>query len=365
VRIYGPTSGTILHEPGNKAFESFPGPPVEGDVVLEAEFLNPYESSRIWTYGIHLRGGPNIYQRIAIESAGGWRHDYRLGPGTPAVALRSEGSADVNRATSGRNQLRLAIIDHEGWLYINGNLQDKLDLTAAPFESARLFISREKPGAQTHFSNFSAWTWESRNTELAGQNTPTPAPTPTPTPAPTPTVYVPHVPFYGPVNGLITHEIQKPSNYFEVVSGPTIAEDIMTEVIFHNPYPASEGSWNYGFLLRNKRTNVYHWLYIDSNGEWVHKLRLGPEQAALPYGNSRITNLDLTAGGKNKIRLVIIGDRLWAFINGIFQTTADLGAIQDVAPVALVVHDQQEGETNFEGFAVWKWHPSLQELPEP
>jgi hypothetical protein len=336
-------------------------------VVLEAEFLNPYEARRGWAYGIYLRGGPNFYQRIAIDSTGGWRHDYRPGPGKRVVTLRSEGSADIDRSTSGRNRMRLVIIRRQGWLYINGHLQDQIDLTATPFDSTRLFVTREKDNEVTEFSDFTAWTWVHPGGQAPAASTPSPAPVaaPTPAPQPAPTVHAPDVPLYGPVDGVIIHDIQKPSNFFEPFTGPTLDHDIMAEVIFHNPYPISEESWNYGFLLRNDRSNVYHWLYLDSRGEWVHQIRLGPDHATLAYGNSRITNLDTTAGGSNKIRIVIIGDRLWTFINDEFQRTSDLRPIQDVAPITLVVNDLREGETNFEGFTVWKWHPSLQELPEP
>ena len=172
-------------------------------------------------------------------------------------------------------------------------------------------------------------------------------------------------PIHGPVDGVITHELEKPYNFFQVFHGPTIDHDMMAEVTFHNPYPASEESWNYGFLLRNSKLDVYHWLYVDSKGEWGHEFRLGPDHSTLPYGNIRITNLDTTPGGSNKIRIVMVGDRLWAFVNGEFQRTSDLSAIQDVAPIALVIDDLREGETRFEGFTVWKWDPSLQELPEP
>ena len=358
VRLYGTASGAIVHDPDDGFFETFRGPDIDGDVMVEVNFLNPYSvSTGRWEYGFYLRGGSNLYQRVSVLSTGAWEHDYRLGPDTSATSLRSESSPDIERGASGRNQLRLVIVGQEGWFYINGKLQDKLDLGVAPFEDARLFITYERAGEETRFADFSVWEWGGSMAKLPDQSTPTPVPSPTP--------YVPYVPIYGPASGIITHEIQKPSNFFELFYGPTTGEDIMMEVIFHNPPPTSEGDWNYGFLLRNAKRNVYHWLYIDSKREWVRKLRLGEDQATLPFGNSRISNLDQTPRGKNKLRLVIIGDRAWTFINGKFQDSSDLSAIQDVAPITLVVNDLREGETRFESFTTWKWHPTLQELPEP
>ena len=341
VRLYGTASGAIVHDPDDGFFETFRGPDIDGDVMVEVNFLNPYSvSTGRWEYGFYLRGGSNLYQRVSVLSTGAWEHDYRLGPDTSATSLRSESSPDIERGASGRNQLRLVIVGQEGWFYINGKLQDKLDLGVAPFEDARLFITYERAGEETRFADFSVWEWGGSMAKLPDQSAPTPVPSPTP--------YVPYVPIYGAVSGIITHEIQKPSNFFELFYGPTTGEDIMMEVIFHNPPPTSEGDWNYGFLLRNAKGNVYHWLYVDSKGEWVRKLRLGEDQATLPFGNSRISNIDQTPGGKNKLRLVIIGDRAWTFINGKFQDSSDLSAIQDVDPITLVVNDLREGETRFE-----------------
>ena len=139
----------------------------------------------------------------------------------------------------------------------------------------------------------------------------------------------------------------------------------MIDVTFHNPYDTGEAEWNYGFLLRNERHNVYHWLHAVSNGEWRHKLRLGDDDYTLGLGSSRVPSLDLAPGGKNRLRLVIVGHHAWVFVNGRFTDESDLSAIPDVAPVRLVVDDLWEGETRFEDFTIWKWHPSLQELPRP
>ena len=325
--------------------------------MVEVTFLNPYPvSTGNWAYGFHLPGGRNLYQRISISSTGSWRHDYRLGFGTSTASLRSEVSSDIDRSASGRNHLRLVITEGEGWFYINGKLQDKLDLSVTEFDEARLFITQERAGAVTSFVDCSVWEWGPSMAKLPGQNTPTPEPSPTP--------YVPDVPFYGPVSGVITHEIQTPDNFFELFRGPVTGEDVMVEVTFHNPYDTSEGEWNYGFMLRLLESNTYHWLYAGSNGEWRHEVRFGDDEYTLGFGSSRVPYLDLTPGGKNRLRVVIIGDHAWVFVNGKFTHESDLSAIQGVAPIRLVVDDVLEGVPRFEGFTVWKWHPSLQELPK-
>ena len=149
VRLYGTASGAIVHDPDDGCFETFRGPDIDGDVMVEVNFLNPYSvSTGRWEYGFYLRGVSNLYQRVSVQSTGAWEHDYRLGPDTSATSLRSESSPDIERGASGRNQLRLVIVGQEGWFCINGKLQDKLDLGVAPFEDARLFITYERAGEE-------------------------------------------------------------------------------------------------------------------------------------------------------------------------------------------------------------------------
>ena len=52
------------------------------------------------------------------------------------------------------------------------------------------------------------------------------------------------------------------------------------------------------------------------------------------------------------------------FINGKHAGYTTILGNADNAPITLVVNDEREGVIRFEGFTVWKWHPSLQELPD-
>ena len=201
-------------------------------------------------------------------------------------------------------------------------------------------------------------------------NTPSPTPTPTPaptnTPIPTPTPMPLPTPdpanlIYGPASGLTMHEPDDRS--FELFLGPAIAGDLMVEVTFYNPYPASEGPWDYGFLLNASQYNRYHWIRVRNQGDWRHSYRLGNDERLVDLRRERPSNVDWTSGGKNRLGLVISGDEGWFYINGEFQGKLDLSAITAVAPINLVIDDDLEGATRFEGFTIWKSGSSAATLP--
>ena len=192
-----------------------------------------------WTHGLFLRGeGSNFFHAIFIDSTGNWRHSYRRGSGEEWTTARQEVTPSVDTTPSGKNRLRLIIIGNQGWLYINEQPQGTLELSAVGFNAVCLIVSRETTGAVTSFEGFTVWKW---HTSLAAL--------PLPKGTPTPASETPYVPVYGPASGSIAHEIERPSNFFEVFPGPTTGGDIMVEATFHNPHSTSEGSWNYGFLI--------------------------------------------------------------------------------------------------------------------
>jgi hypothetical protein len=298
-----------------------------------------------------LRGeGRNYFHAIFIERSGTWRHSYRRGLDDKWTTLQQDVTSAIDTNPDGVNQLRLIIVGDRGWLYINEQPQRTLDLSAVSFNRAWLALANEVADGVTAFQDFIIWTWH-----------PSLAALPSKTPAPSPDV--PYTPIYGPVHGSIPHELEYPTNSFELFRGPTVEEDVMVEATFHNPYPTSDGSWNYGFLLRNVKTNVYHWIHMTESS-WVHKSRFAEDRGTLEVWNTRSADIDKTTGGKNTLRLVIIEDAVWVFINGKFQGNTSLSGITGSAPVTLVVYDELDGVTRFEGFTVWKWHPSLQELPD-
>ena len=326
--------------------------------MIEATFQNPYlTDNERWVHGFMLRGKPgNIFHVIYISDAI-WGHDYRLGKGEPDIALRQEVFSGIDKTPGGKNRLRLVAIGDQGWLFINNQPQGQLDLSVLEFDRVILMLYEESAGAVTRFENFTVWKWHP-----SLQTIPLGPPSATNL-GPITSGGLPYEPVYGPSSGVIIHEVQRPTNLFEVFRGPLVEGDLMVEATFHNPSAGEESNWNYGFLLRNSGLNKYQWIYLNS-GRWVSKWRPSADDSTHTIRNSHSSLIDRTAGGKNQVRLVIIGDSVTIFINGKHAGYTTILGNADNSPVALVVDDEREGVTRFEGFTVWKWHPSLQELPD-
>ena len=206
---------------------------------MEAVFHNPSVGSDDgWTHGIFLRGkATNFFHAIFIQRSGKWYHSYRNGPDGDWTRLRQEVSSSIDTTPGGANRLRLVVIENQGWLYINGQPQGTLDLSAVEFTQARLALDHEVDDAVTRFEDFIVWRW---HPSLAAISSETPV---------TPTSGVPYAPIYGPVSGSILHELEYPLNSFELFRGPMIDDNVMAEATFYNPHPAvGTDGWNYGFL---------------------------------------------------------------------------------------------------------------------
>ncbi len=350
---YGPASGSIPHHPedGALALATGAGPRPDRDALIEATFHNPYEAGeKHWDYGMLLTGEEvSHYHWIRIHSNDEWTHSYRLGSDVALVSVRQEFAPAIDKTTGGKNRIALITREDEGELFINGQSQGTIDLGAVDFTQVWLVVGTEEPGQVTRFQDFSIWKWHPSLAQV-------PARTPTPVPALT------DGPLYGPVSGAIVHELESPENLFELFQGPVIREDVMVDVTFHNPYATTQGNWNYGLLLRSNGPYTHHWIAL-SPSRWTHRYNLRTADDTQEVRNRRSLDIDSSAGGKNHLRLVMIEDSLWVFVNGNLQGHTSLEAIPGGGPIILIVNDEQEGVTRFEDFTVWNWDPSLQELP--
>ena len=159
---YGPTSGAIPHDPSDGKFASVEGPSLLGQVVIEATFHNPdVPHGGRWQHGFLLRKAPaNVFHAIRINHDGSWEHAYRLGTGRPTPTLRREASTAIDTTPAGRNRLRLVVVETDGSLFINDELQGRLDLSAVRFDRVRLHVTNETEGAVTRYENFMVREWD-------------------------------------------------------------------------------------------------------------------------------------------------------------------------------------------------------------
>ena len=188
----------------------------------------------------------------------------------------------------------------------------------------------------------------------------TPTPTLIPRPTPTPD---PSAPIYGPIAGVLIED----QELIETFGGFRPPDDVMVEATFINPYSPSKGRWSYGFMLRWTQVNTFHAIVLESSGLWGHDLRLG-DDSTLDIRSELSASIDTTAGGKNRLRVVMIGNEGWLFINEAFVGKLDLSGLTETGSVAVLAGYYGSGitgeSTRFEDFIIWKWHPELATLPK-
>ena len=364
--LFGPESNSITHEPENGLLEVFRGLVTSEDVVVEATFYNSTQrGGNTWEHGFLLRNSRlNYLHWVSIDSAGDWEYFYRL-EDVEARGRRNTRSSAINTAAGGKNTLRVVMIGAKGWVYINGQYQSALDLSAVTEGgNISVFVDDDEEG-ETRFENFTVWKWgESLATQL-----PEIANSPTPTPGPTAN---PSIPLFGPEDGSIAHD---PDNGFLEISNALVQSgDVMIEVTFENPYAPNESHWNYGIFFDSAQRNAYHWVFIDSSRNWKHWRGSGEGGRTLRGGVERVHGIDVSEEGSNSLRLIVIDDIGWLYVNDNFAGNINfsLGDVPNPDRIGLVISDypgngrryNKGDKTVFKDFTIWKWHPSLFDLPK-
>ena len=361
--------GALVHQPNDEFLEVEEGRGTDGDIIVEATFLNPYGSdSRYWEHGFLLKDGParNHQYWLSIDSDGYWETFHRLGD-TGAIDRYSEESDDINRRPGGKNHLQVVVIGERGWVYINGELNGGLDLSVDTGGNGISVFTDDAFVGETRYEDFTVWRWSSALAASFSDLDPNSTPTPTPTPDP-------KQPIFGPVSGVIHHDSD--DGFLEEFDGPSIDGDVMIEVTFSNPFAPDESHWNYGILFVSPIPETYHHIEVHSlfGGSYNHWRRGGRDDERRGRIAEDLPGLKLQKEDQNHIRLIILGDEGHLYVNdrrvGILNF--NLGNVQNPDEVNLVVSDiavhgfeyDRGGHTKFEDFTVWKWHPSLFELPK-
>ena len=163
--------------------------------------------------------------------------------------------------------------------------------------------------------------------------------------------------------------------YLAAFQGPKIQGDLMLEVTFEVPFAPNESHWNFGILFRGGR-EVYHDISIisKSGGSYVHWRRAGPDAGTRGGLAEDLPGLNFGRREKNHIRLIVIGKEGWFYVNDrrVAIIPFGLGNLPNPDAIRLSINDvdvygyeyDRGGSTHFEDFTVWKWHPSLFDLPK-
>ena len=184
-----------------------------------------------------------------------------------------------------------------------------------------------------------------------------PSPTPTPTRRPSPTPWRGQTGDFGPMSGDLRHD---PSEGFIKTEYANVSvADFVVEATFSNPYSGADHKWDYGFFLRDHRRydspDPFIQVSVTSDRRWYLGWRETSDSPNQRLGGGTVTHLDISAAGRNHLRVVAIGERGWLFVNDRFISNLDLSPVTGAGDVAAITGafagDEVAGAvTGFEGF---------------
>ena len=163
---------------------------------------------------------------------------------------------------------------------------------------------------------------------------------------------------FGPINGDLLHN--PADGWIKTEYAGVSFPDIILEATFVNPYSASSQSWDYGFILRDNRdgsSTAFLQITVTSDRRWSLSWREGVDAHNQPIGGGALARFDTSAGGRNHLRVVAIGERGWFFANGDFVSTLDLSAVTMSGDIAVITGAYSGNEvsgafTRFENFKI-------------
>ncbi len=343
--IAGPLSGDLMFGPDVLATEraGIDAP----DAYIRAEFANPEPMPDLWDFGIGFRdSGGEEQLRLVVDSGGTWFFKDGLGE-----VIATGSVVDVDTSPSGSNMIEIVAVGDTGYFAFNERLAGELDLSARPdggdvFVGAGFFAEDAASEGTTAYSGFEIWS-------LAGVE---------PESVAAPAVTVDESAFAGmveastaasPLAGPESGELVQTVGSATVTPIGVEVEDFVARVVFVNPSAAAEAPWDFGIAFREQENGDHYRVTVGSDGSWEFQIGL---QADLNGGTA--PSLNLEAGERNTIDLVVAGDSAAFAVNGTFVSELDTAQIDGASDVwigagfhqANVVADEA---TPFEDFTVW------------
>lgn len=160
---------------------------------------------------------------------------------------------------------------------------------------------------------------------------------------------------FGPWSGSIT---SKPyDNQIIYHESETNLRNLIVESVFVPPHYMSSGNrtWSLGFQLRQD-TDSHHRVVITNKKKWYHYLKESGENSIL-VSSGTSSNIKTASGTKNHLKMVIVEDTGWLFINGKYSAEIDMstgGTAGDTFVVSSIFKGEEfaNEKTSFENFTV-------------
>ncbi len=323
--LLGPVSGELLHD--NDDFIESVGEDLNlADFMVITHFFVPFDiTSGNWDFGYFFRqDGPDNEYRLVIRANGLWNLNNRF-DGEDHIVQEGDVS-DILLANEGAdNEIILIAQGTRGFFWLNGRFVSQLDLSDRPgigdiAVATGFYNNSEIPGAATAYDDFTVWALE---------------------------------PEIGPLSGELAHT---GDDTIKTEYAGVALKNFMVEALFYNPYSTDEGIWDAGFAFRDLGVADQYWLIIDSEQTWNLIDRFDGDDFFVD--NGPLDNLDLSAGGANKLLLIVLDAQGFVFVNDEFVAVLDLTDRLDAGDIAVAtaffVGDEVVGKaTAYEGFIIW------------
>lgn len=159
---------------------------------------------------------------------------------------------------------------------------------------------------------------------------------------------------YGPTSGALEH------NSNDLISAQDAGvnlRDFVVEARFFNPYSTSQGTWDYGFILRHAEKNTHFRFVIKSEKNWALVNNNGdPDGVIIAQG--KLPSLDVSENGSNMVKLIFQGERGWFFLNNEMISELDLSARTNPGSIFIATGifqgDGMAGSsTRYSDFSIW------------
>lgn len=163
---------------------------------------------------------------------------------------------------------------------------------------------------------------------------------------------------HGPQDGVIVHDDIGDTLY--AVGPPLELRDFTAEVQFYNPYDSQEQLWDYGLIFRSNELDDSYRLSIRSDARWFLTLvrRLGEQASFTRVADGMLANLNSSATGSNKLRLVVRGEAADFYLNDSHVATLDVSIRNQSGRVMVGTgfapgHEIRGRFTQYEDFIIW------------
>ena len=159
---------------------------------------------------------------------------------------------------------------------------------------------------------------------------------------------------FGPVSGELEHD---DDTFVETFNSRVNVANSLIEATFVDEHLPTGESWSHGFFFR-RVDDRYYILTIASRGNWYLDLRDGiPPNDAIDVQDGFSSNIRTGRNAENNVRVIMLDDRGWLFINGGFEAELDLGEITNAGSVMVMTgwfsgHEYQGASTLYRDFSV-------------